>query len=884
MDQPTANGHPLEGEKPATKNMQREKTLQFWDDFHEENKAEEWIAKPTPQLFQLLGSHFPPRQDNLQMLEVGCGTSTFAREFLLYLNESNIDSQDLQESDSFCGSRPVRICSTDVSKVCVDICQHRDEHMDGVQSQSDDSNTQPQTNPVHTTLEYKTLNLLEPPTPESIGTWHVIFDKACMDTFLFRNRQRGENRVYPSVVRTALDNIWSMLTSKSEDSQSPNGRYLLVSPRSKLKAIRDYAGFRSVIRMSLAAHAKGSVKSSNYQKVNEAASSQETSFLYICEKDPSYIPGKTEPFKLRNQRAARDGLIWIPLILHKRSQIMTKRVSEINGPDNNEVELEPLTTTSVLTYDDTETATKESAFEDENIIDHMLYPRESDVDTPWNLDDWLFPPGLPRQCQLLRPENIAIPACYLLVGVLLGLLGPLINVYPLDLGATEAQQTTLSSLRSLPATFKLIFGFISDNYPLLGFRRKSYMLLGWSLAAVSMGSLIFYADLSLSHEEYISDDGDTIKQTIAPKDAPSIPFLGFTTLLFCTGFWIADVMADSVVAEKAKMEPPQSRGSVQSTCYSYRFFGSMVAAPLASYLYSSLGPHYVILLMALLPLSILPLVYILGEVPNMPVASTSDQCNEIWKTVCSRAVWQPLGFVYIYNVLQVANGAWKEYLRTTLGFTANQLNMIYIVGTILVYLGILSYKYFLMHRSWRLVYICTTLLNGLFSVLQVLLIWGLTFGIPDFWFALGDDAFAEFIMGIQFLPTTIMMVHLCPSGSEGASYAMFTTVNNSAINVSAALATGLLQIWDVSKSALANYDLDGMVNLTYLTTALQVSGILFVGLLPKTKEDLFELKDKEHGSSVVGGTVFLSITFLSVLYAIFVGLMNIVRPGWSGES
>lgn len=150
-------------------------------------------------------------------------------------------------------------------------------------------------------------------------------------------------------------------------------------------------------------------------------------------------------------------------------------------------------------------------------------------------------------------------------------------------------------------------------------------------------------------------------------------------------------------------------------------------------------------------------------------------------------------------------------------------------------------------------------------------------------FALGDDAFAEFISGIQFLPTTIMMVHLCPHGSEGASYAMFTTVNNSAITVSTAISTLLLGIWDVSKAAFQRGELRGMVNLTLLTTVLQVSGILFVGLLPRTKDDLARL---HHSSSVskVGGAVFLTITFCSILYAIFVGVMNIVKPGWAGES
>lgn len=119
--------------------------------------------------------------------------------------------------------------------------------------------------------------------------------------------------------------------------------------------------------------------------------------------------------------------------------------------------------------------------------------------------------------------------------------------------------------------------------------------------------------------------------------------------------------------------------------------------------------------------------------------------------------------VYLYNLLQVGNAAWREFLKTVLGFTANQLNTILICAYVLLYLGILAYKYYFIRWSWRAVYISTTLLNGVFSFLQILLIQGITFGLSPFLFALGDDAMAELIAGIQFLPTTIMMVHLCPS-------------------------------------------------------------------------------------------------------------------------
>jgi hypothetical protein len=127
-------------------------------------------------------------------------------------------------------------------------------------------------------------------------------------------------------------------------------------------------------------------------------------------------------------------------------------------------------------------------------------------------------------------------------------------------------------------------------------------------------------------------------------------------------------------------------------------------------------------------------------------------------------------------------------------------------------------------------------------------------------------------------PTTIMMVHLCPTGSEGASYAMFTTVHNAAYTLSSAISTQMLGIFDVSKDTLIDGDLSGMTKLTILTTAIQVSGVLFVKLLPHSKEDLTIL---HQNGSKMGGFIFLSITFLSILYALVICVLNIVKGGES---
>ena len=137
---------------------------------------------------------------------------------------------------------------------------------------------------------------------------------------------------------------------------------------------------------------------------------------------------------------------------------------------------------------------------------------------------------------LMRVENMAVPATYLCVGLLQGLISPLLNVYPRFLGASEAQQTTICSIHSIPSILKIVFGFISDNYPILGYRRKPYMAIGWIVSSFSMISLLMFSDM----ERAVDEDGNVV-----PSDnSPSIPFLSVCMLLFSTGLWLADVSGD----------------------------------------------------------------------------------------------------------------------------------------------------------------------------------------------------------------------------------------------------------------------------------------------------------------------------------------------------
>lgn len=335
----------------------------------------------------------------------------------------------------------------------------------------------------------------------------------------------------------------------------------------------------------------------------------------------------------------------------------------------------------------------------------------------------------------------------------------------------------------------------------------------------------------------------------------------------------------------SQLEPEETKGRLSAQCYSYRFLFNMITIAIITFAYDYISVSSVFLLLAVLPwVVMMPAVYWMEEERGTPVPSPLRQCKEIWDTVCSQAVWQPMAFVYIYQLCGVANGAWTQYLYSTLHFSSLQINSLTVVAYVLLYLGTQVYRMYLMEYNWRTVYVWLFVLNVFVSALQIMLLLRInrSLGVSDYLFCLGDDVFGDFLSGIQFLPTTIMSTHLCPSGSEGASFAMFTTVNNSALLLASSLSTLLLGIWDVSKTALELENLDGMVKLTLLTTAIQSFPIIFLRFLPQNVEDMKTLKNGRK--STIGGGIFLTVVGISVFWALLNNALNILLPGWAGES
>jgi MFS family permease len=362
----------------------------------------------------------------------------------------------------------------------------------------------------------------------------------------------------------------------------------------------------------------------------------------------------------------------------------------------------------------------------------------------------------PIPSTLKQLHNIGLCFVYALVGFVPSFISTPLSVYLVHtLNAHPVIQNQVSICMSLPWALKIFLGFTSDALPLCGERRRPYIFLGTLLWAG------FFLYLS-----YIGN--------------PSGPMLCFCLCLSTVGMVLCDTISDAMIVERSTKECEEDHGHLQSLVYAVRFGAAVLGAVLGGLVYNewsfSMTFAEIMCLAGVLPLVLL--LPSLGFVKDMPrprlssvvvaaagegaVASVveevgeveghppvSQQLRQIWDTVTLRVVFQPMAFVFVYNLFQVPNVSWNSFLQLTLGFTPVMLGALSFGGRLMTFVGILIYKRYFLGSSWRAVYVFSTVLLALLSVLQLLLIFQINtyLGISNFLFSLGDDVMSAFITG-----------------------------------------------------------------------------------------------------------------------------------------
>ncbi|CAK9154397.1 unnamed protein product [Ilex paraguariensis] len=433
----------------------------------------------------------------------------------------------------------------------------------------------------------------------------------------------------------------------------------------------------------------------------------------------------------------------------------------------------------------------------------------------------------------LTPDTIAVAMVYFVQGVL-GLSRLAVSFYLKDdLHLDPAETAVISGFSALPWLIKPLYGFISDSFPLFGYRRRSYLVLSGLLGALSWSLMATFVDSKYG--------------------------VAFCILIGSLSVAFSDVVVDSMVVERARGESQSMSGSLQSLCWGSSAFGGIVSSYFSGSLVDAYGVRFVFGVTALLPLMTSAVAMLVKEQPmlgpergqNLSLTSpgffesSKHSIVQLWDAVRQPNVFLPTLFIFLWQATPQSDSAMFFFTTNKLGFTPEFLGRVKLVTSVASLLGVGIYNGFLKNVPLRKIFLVTTVIGAALGMTQVFLVTGLNrqFGISDEWFAVGDSLIITVLSQASFLPVLVLAARICPQGMEATLFATLMSISNGGSVLGGLIGAGLTQLFGVTK--------DKFDNLAFLIVLCSLSSLLplpLLGLLPednssaKLESDDLEMK------------------------------------------
>ena len=375
-------------------------------------------------------------------------------------------------------------------------------------------------------------------------------------------------------------------------------------------------------------------------------------------------------------------------------------------------------------------------------------------------------------------ELVAILLVYFVQGIL-GLSQLAVSFFLKDdLGLSPAQTAALLGITSIPWIIKPVFGFISDGLPILGYRRRPYLILSGLLGALSWAVLA-----TVVHSATTA----TIALT-----------LGSASIA------LSDVIVDSLVVERARQEQQAVAGSLQSLCWGTAATGGLVTAYFSGSLLETFDSQTVFLITATFPLLVSSVAGLIAEQRVNGDSGTvvvRRQITLLKQAVGQRSIWMPALFIFLWQATPSSDSAFFFFSTNDLGFSAEFLGRLRLVTSAAAIAGIWLFQRFFKTVPFRTIFGWTILLSALLGLTSLLLVThtNRALGIEDHWFSLGDSLILTVMGQIAYMPILVLAARICPEGVEATLFALLMSVLNLARLIShegGALLTNVLGITD----------------------------------------------------------------------------------------
>lgn len=386
------------------------------------------------------------------------------------------------------------------------------------------------------------------------------------------------------------------------------------------------------------------------------------------------------------------------------------------------------------------------------------------------------------------------------------------DILHLDPGTTQFIRT----FTIVAWLIKPVYGLISDNFPILGFHRKSYLFISGVIGIISMLSILLHTNLYLSVIALL---------------------LSEFSQAFC------DVIADAIMVEQSRNDEAGS-SALQSYSWTVMAFGGIIGSISGGLFLEIFSPTVLIASTAICPFFLVVSACKFKESPYSSTQGIKHNCSLLYSSIKQPAVLKPLIFILIlHGTSPRFTQVTTYYLKDVLHFSPTFMSSLSLISYSTLIFGSAFYHKFLKDVEYRnLICIAQVLLIGVsFIDLGLVTETYKTFGVPAWTFVVGEDVFGSTIgFTFEMLPLLVMSAKICPFGIEATFYALFTSVSNIGFAISGMFGGFLIQVLDVKTG---QYEL--MWVLVVIKAFSYLIPLMFLSLLPDLHTQTDEIVELE---------------------------------------
>ena len=472
------------------------------------------------------------------------------------------------------------------------------------------------------------------------------------------------------------------------------------------------------------------------------------------------------------------------------------------------------------------------------------------------------------------PDVIAIATIYFVEGAL-G-LARLAQTFLLkdELHLGPAELSALTGIFTLPWTIKPLYGFLSDGFPLFGYRRRSYLVLAGLIGCLSYSAV--------GHDFWGLLGDSTVQDNVA--------YTVGALVVSSACIAVSDVVADGIVVQKTRESAetdPALAGGLQSLCWGSAAVGGLLSAYFSGSLLEVMKPQDVFALTAILPFVVAAIGFLIDEEPvskktngaltttmaandggivqqqqqeDDPLLDIKGQISSLWEAIKQPQIYKPAAFIFLWQSTPTCEGATLFFMTDDLGFGPEILGRVRFIGAFSSLFGVWLYNSYLKTKSIKDILFWSTIISFPLGLLDLILIThaNRAVGIPDTWFVFGDDVVLSVLGQIAFLPSLVLAARLCPKGVEAVLFATLMSINNGAGTVGTEVGAFLTKSFGVTET-----NFDNLAMLSFVCNLTSLYPLLFIGWLDgvgSVSEQ--DIEDEAMAKAKAAGTLEASATVI----------------------